>query len=86
MGWYLGAAIGLGGRCLLWIATGVTLPLCGDGRDDVPCFMVAMGSRHDLIAWFSSDLGVTAGVTNLDIMFVILQHHLYLGMYILGIG
>jgi hypothetical protein len=39
-----------------------------------------------MTAWIGSDLGVTAGVTNLDIMFVILQHHLYLGMYILGIG
>jgi hypothetical protein len=39
-----------------------------------------------MTAWIGSDLGVTAGVTNLNIMFVILQHRMYLGMYIWGIG
>ena len=50
MGWYLGATIGSSGRFPQWIATGVTSPLCGDGWDDVPCFIVATGGIHDLIA------------------------------------
>ena len=46
MGWYLGVAIGSGGVRPRRIATGVASPLCGDGRDDVPYFMVATGGRH----------------------------------------
>ena len=45
MGWYLGAAIGSRGVRPGWIATGVTSPLCGDGRDDVPYIMVSTGGR-----------------------------------------